>query len=119
MGIERLAVLAPSLFVRLQIRYFPSRLTDFGSRRGRIGKTPGELLADEAMLRVALPVDVERELDERAKALLARSESFLAPLSLSNIAHQAQQTSTRLKPPGMNLDWEAGPILASVAGLEG
>ena len=73
MGVERLPVLAPTLLTRLQIRYFPSRFTDFGSQRGRIGKALSELLASEAMLRVALPVYVERELDECAKALLARS----------------------------------------------
>src|SRR4029077_19010681 len=58
-GIERLPGPAPSLFVRFQIGHLPARFADFKSQCGRIGKTLSELLANEAMLRIALPVSVE------------------------------------------------------------
>src|ERR1700730_21015 len=70
-GIEYLTVLAPDLSVRFQVGHFPASLADLGARRRRVSKAFGELLADETMLRVGLPVQVEGELDERAKALLA------------------------------------------------
>ena len=69
-GIERLPVLAPGLRVRLQVGHFPARLTDLGARRRRVSNAFGELLANEPMLCVALPVHVEGELHERAKTLL-------------------------------------------------
>jgi hypothetical protein len=58
-GIECFPVLAPSLFVRLQVRHLPARLADLRPGRRRIRQTFGEHLAREAMLRVTLPVHVE------------------------------------------------------------
>src|SRR6202043_3587168 len=58
-GIEGLPVLAPGLCVRLHVGHFPPRLTDLGAWRRRVSNAFGELLASEAMLRVALPVHVE------------------------------------------------------------
>ena len=79
MRIERLPVSAPILLARLELRQFPGRLTDIRSRRGRSGKALNEFFANETMLRVGLPVDIEGEMDERAKSLLARSEIILCP----------------------------------------
>src|SRR4030095_16209950 len=71
------------------------------------------------MLHVALPVHVEGELNEGAKALLARAQLILCPLALGNVAHQAQIAgSTLLKLADPNLHREGGPVLALVAGLE-
>ena len=70
-GVERLAVLAPGLGVRLQVGHFPARLTDLGAWRRCVSNAFCELLANEPMLRVALPVHVERELHQGAKTLLS------------------------------------------------
>ncbi len=86
-GIECLPVLAPGLCVRLQVRHFPARLTDLGARHRRVGKPLRELLAGKAMLRVALPVHVEGELHEGAKALLALPQRFFGPLALGQIQY--------------------------------
>src|SRR5262245_23849252 len=90
MGIEGLAVLAPGLLVRLEVRHFPPSLADFGAGRWRVSQPFGKLLANEAMLRVALPVHVERELDEGAKALLAPAQLFLRLPQLRDVLQDAK-----------------------------
>src|ERR1700752_1102477 len=69
-GLEGLAVLAPGLRARLHVWPFPPCLADFRARRRRVCKAFGDLLTDEAMLRIGFPVHIEGELHERAKALL-------------------------------------------------
>src|SRR5205085_1632462 len=54
-GIEGFAVLLPSFGIRLQMRHFPARLTDLGPWLRRVGNPFAKLLANKAMLRVALP----------------------------------------------------------------
>ena len=71
------SVLAPGFFIGLDVRNFPARLADFRTRRRRVGEPLGELLASEAMLGVGLPVDVEGELHEGAKARFARAKLLL------------------------------------------
>src|SRR6185312_10219283 len=61
-SVEGLPVFSPSLRVRLQIGHVPPRLADF--RGWRVRKTFGEILADEAVLRIGFPVHVEGELYE-------------------------------------------------------
>src|SRR5215468_6199323 len=73
-GVERGPVLAPSLFVGLDVWDLPPRLAELRSRCVRVGQPFGEFLTREAMLGVALPVHVEGELHQRAEALLARTE---------------------------------------------
>ena len=75
MGLEGLPVLAPSLRVRLQVGHFPPCLADFRARRRRVCKAFGEILTDEAMLRIGFPVHVEGELYQGAKALLALTQT--------------------------------------------
>ena len=82
-------MLAPSLGVRLEIRHFPASLADFGARPGRVRQPFGKFLAGEAMLRVALPVNVEGELNERTKARLAGAQLIFCSLALSDVTHQA------------------------------
>ena len=89
MGIERLPVLAPGLCVRLQVRHFPARLTDLGARRRRVGKALREFLVGKAMLRVGLPVHVEGELHEGAKAFLTLPQRLFHPLALGQIKDEA------------------------------
>ena len=86
--VKRLPMLAPGFCIGLQIGHFPARLAELGAPRRSIDNAFGELLTSEAMLRVALPVHVERELHERAKALLARAELLLGPLALGQIKHK-------------------------------
>src|SRR5262245_4405953 len=76
-GIQRLAVLAPGLSVRLEVRNFPASLADFGALRRRVSQPFRKLLAGKAMLGVALPVDIEGELNEGAKPLLALAQLML------------------------------------------
>src|SRR5262249_34011836 len=84
-GIEGLAVLAPALLVRLEVGHFPPCLADLGAWGRRVNKAFGELLADKAMLRIALPVHVEGELYEGTKALFARTQLLLCPLALRDM----------------------------------
>ena len=71
------------------------------------------------MLRVALPVRVEGELNEGAKALLALPQLILCALALGDIAHQAQiPAPALLKLVQANLHRERGVVPAPVAGLE-
>jgi hypothetical protein len=71
------------------------------------------------VLRVALPVYVEGESDEGAKALLAVPQLILCPLALGDVAHQAQiPASVLLKLADANLHREGSPVLAPLAGLE-
>src|SRR6266542_4742741 len=90
MGIEGLAVLAPGPLVRLEVRYFPASLADFRARRRRVSQRFSKFLADEAMLRVALPVHVERELNEGAKALFAVAQPLLRPPQLRDVLQDAK-----------------------------
>ena len=118
-GIECLPVLAPSLFVRLQVRHLPARLTDLRAGRRRIRETFGEHLTGESMLRVTLPVYVERELNQRAEAFLAVPQRILCLLALGDIAHQAQKPASVLfKLANPNLNREGGAVLAPMASLE-
>ena len=89
-GIERLAVLAPSLGVRLEVRHFPPSLADLGAQRRRVRPALQQTPADKAMLRVALPVHVEGELNEGAKALLAIAQLFLRPPQLGEVLQHAE-----------------------------
>src|SRR6476620_5290160 len=84
-GLQGLPVLAPGLRVRLQAGHFPPCLADFRARRRRVCKAFGEILTDEAMLRIGFPVHVEGELYERAKALLALAQRFFGPLALRHL----------------------------------
>ena len=71
------------------------------------------------MVRVGLPVDVERELNEGAKALLAIAQFILCPLALGDVARQAQKpTPFLLKLVDSNLHREGGAVLAPMTGLE-
>ncbi len=54
-GIERLPMHAPSLLVGLRVGHFPTRFTKFRARRGGVSNGFGELLADEAMVRIWIP----------------------------------------------------------------
>ena len=83
--IERRPVLAPRLFVRFDVRHLPARLADFGAPRRRVGDVVGEILPREAMLGVGLPVHIEGELHQRAKALLARLQRLLQALALADV----------------------------------
>src|SRR6202007_3104757 len=82
-GIEGFPVLAPGFRVRLQVGHFPPRQTDFKPQRRRVCKAFGELLTSEAMLRIGFPVHVERELYERAKALLAVAKTYFSLFTVS------------------------------------
>jgi hypothetical protein len=73
--VERGPVLAPSLFVGLDVRDLPAGLAELGAACRRVGQPFGKLLPREAMLGVALPVHVEGELHESAEALLARADA--------------------------------------------
>jgi hypothetical protein len=87
------AVPTPSVLVRLHIWDFPARLADLRAGRRRVGEAVGELLTGKAMLRVGLPVHVERELHESAEALVARAKRVLgAPPSRAEFAEQQAET---------------------------
>ena len=89
MRLERGPVLAPSLFVGLDVRDLPAGLADLGSACRRVGHPFGKLLVSEAMLGVAFPVHVEGELHERAEALLAHAQRVLGtPASRTELAEQ-------------------------------
>src|ERR1700751_5261278 len=77
---------APSLSIRFEVRHFPPGFANFGGPRNVISK----LLTDNAMLRVGLPVPVERELDEGAKARLAFAQLFLRPPQLRDVLENAK-----------------------------
>jgi hypothetical protein len=81
MGVERLAVAAPSFLVRFEVGDLPSSLADPEVWRGRVGKAFPEFLLGEPMLRVSLPIDVEGELDEGPEALLALAQLLLRLLA--------------------------------------
>ena len=87
MGVERLPMLAPGFFVRFQVGHFPARLADLRARSRRVAETFGELLPDKAMLRVALPIDVEGELHESAKAFFAVAKRRLGLLACAHVPH--------------------------------
>ena len=89
MRIHRCTVLAPSLFVGLDVRDLPAGLAEFGSACRRVGQPFGKFLPREAMLGVGLPVHVEGELHESAEALLARAERLLCtPASPTELGEQ-------------------------------
>jgi len=90
-GVERLPVCAPSLRVRLHVWHFPARLSDLRPRRRRFRKAFSVLLAGEAMLCVGLPVHVEGELHEGAKALLALAQRLFRPPALGYIDRGADE----------------------------
>src|ERR1700760_3522961 len=77
MRVEHLTVLAPCFFVNVDVRQFPARLAEVETRRRAVLDPFGQFLPDKAMLSVGLPVDVEGELQEGAKAFLAVAECFL------------------------------------------
>ena len=92
MRIHRGAVLAPSLFVGLDVRDLPAGLADLGSACRRVRQPFGKFLPSEAMLGVAFPVHVEGELHESAEALLARAERVLGtPAPRTELAEQQAQ----------------------------
>ena len=93
MRVERGPVPAPSLFVGLEVRNFPSRLADLRAGRRRVSEPVPELLAGKTVLRIGLPVHVEGELHESAEALSARAKRVLgAPSSRGELAEQQAQT---------------------------
>src|SRR5580704_4384726 len=75
--VKCLTVAPPGIFVWLQVGHLPASPAELGVSVRRIAETFGELLPDEAMLRIGLPVDLEGELHERAKALLALAQRLL------------------------------------------
>src|SRR4029079_3650985 len=89
-----------------------------GGRRRRVGKARGELLAYKAMLCVGLPVDVEGEVHEGAKALLALPQSPFRPLALGQIEHETD-TLVPIFPDPRRADqrWHAAAILAEILSL--
>ena len=92
--VERGPVLAPGLFIGLDVRNLPAGLADLGSARRRVGQPFGKFLASEAMLGVAFPVHVEGELHERAEALLARAERLPgAPTSRAELGEEQAETN--------------------------
>ena len=100
---ERLLVSAPILLARLELRQFPGRLTGYPDPGAACRPASlNELFAKyKAMLRVGLPVYVEREMDERTKALLAR-------LRASSVRFRSVISRTKVKcrrPPCSN--WAA------------
>jgi len=71
------------------------------------------------MLRVGLPIHVEGELDEGAKALLAGAQLVLRPLALRDVAHQRQKPpSTLLERADANFHGERGAIFAAMMAFE-
>jgi hypothetical protein len=58
----------------------------------------------EAMLRVALPVDVERELNEGAKALLTFAQLFLDPPQLSDVLQDAKLAQRLHRPSNCSFE---------------
>ena len=89
----RCAVLAPGLFVGLDVRDLPAGLAELGSACRRVGQPFGKFLPREAMLGVGLPVHVEGELHECAEALLARAERVLGtPAPRTELAEQQAQS---------------------------
>src|ERR1700687_4290255 len=73
--VERGPVLAPRLFVGLDVRDLPAGLADLGTACRRVGQSFGKLLPRDAMLGVSLPeVHVEGELYEGAEALFAHPQ---------------------------------------------
>src|SRR5208282_4781792 len=91
MGIERRAVLAPGFLVRLEIRNLPARLADLGTVRWSIDESIAKFLPSETMVLVALPIHVEGELDEHAKALLAHAQLVSDALPFGDILAGNQQ----------------------------
>ena len=73
MRVQRRAVLAPSLFVGSTYGISQRVLPISELRGGGFPQPFGELLPGEAMLRIGLPVHIERELHEvRKRSSLAR-----------------------------------------------
>ena len=91
MRLECLAMNAPGFFVRLQVGHLPACLAQLGISGRPVAETFGELLPDEAMLRIRLPVDLEGELHERAKAFLALAERLFRRLSLGQIDDESDK----------------------------
>src|SRR5208283_3890655 len=79
--VERLTVTPPGFFVRRQVGQFPTRLANLGARRRRVAETFG-VKPDEPMLCIGLPVDLEGEFHESAKAFLTLTQRRFRPLAL-------------------------------------
>ena len=74
------------------------------------------------MLLVCLPIHVEGELNQGAKAVLALPQRLFVALALADVTHQGQVptfASAVLKLDSADLHREDRPILAPMAGLEG
>jgi hypothetical protein len=92
--VERGPVLAPSLFIGLDVRDLPAGLADLGAACRRVGQPFGKLLPREAMLGVGLPVHIEGELHQGAEALLARAERLPgAPTSRAELGEEQAETN--------------------------
>jgi hypothetical protein len=79
-----------------------------------------KLLAGEAVLHVGLPgVQVEGELYDGAKALLARAQLMLRPLALRDVSNQRQKPSpSLLERPDPNFYGERGAVFAAMMAFE-
>src|SRR5262245_4049540 len=94
-------MLAPGFSVRLKVGRFPASFANLGTRRRAFGM----FLADQAVLLVALPVHIEGELDEGAKALLAFAQFLLRLAQLGDVLQNAKlaQRSPSIIPSDVTL----------------
>ena len=91
--VQHRAVVAPRVFVRLEIWNLPARLADVGVECRCLDEPLRDFPAREAVLGVGLRVHVEREPHDSAEALLARTQCVLgAPPSRAEFAEQQAET---------------------------
>src|SRR4029078_9120824 len=69
----------------------PARLADVARHRQAHAIQDHPLAVGETMLRVGLPIEVRRKLDQRAEALLALPDRRLRLLELRDVARIPQQ----------------------------